>query len=145
MLAATAGTLTIQALSPTRGRVLQTWSFSRATARVSVGRGSKNDVVINSNVISRHHATLEKVGGTWHLQNLGKNGCLIDDRRVDRYPLIGKTLIRLGRTGSYLLVSIENELSASQTTQDFTLVQNRFDTSESTVTDTFERLLERQQ
>ncbi len=141
MLASTAGVLLVRALNSTCSRVLQTWRFSGVVSRVSVGRSSNNDVVINSNVISRHHATFEKINDIWHLQSFGKNGCFINDRRVDLYPLSGETLIRLGQTGSHLLVAIEDEMPASrssQATQDFTLTQNMFDTGEGTTTDTFE-------
>lgn len=109
LLATSVDTLNIQVLSPNNGSVLRTLSFNKDASHLSIGRELDNDIVIGNGVTSRYHATLERIDGAWHLQNLGKNGCYVNGQRIERFPIIGNTLVRLGKTGSYLRIAIERQ------------------------------------
>ncbi len=106
MLATITTTISIQLLSADNGRALHTWIIDGTHAPISIGRCSSGHIAIDSIVVSRRHACLEKVNRQWQLRNLGKNGCYVNGNRVDCYPISGKAHIRLGRTGPCLCIEI---------------------------------------
>ena len=48
----------IQLVVAIAGETVRTYTLSQA--RVTLGRGEDNQIVINSKIVSRHHATLER-------------------------------------------------------------------------------------
>jgi hypothetical protein len=52
-------------------------------ARVLIGRGTDNDLVINSIQVSRHHAQISQEGGRYYLTDLNStNGTCLDGNRI---------------------------------------------------------------
>lgn len=84
---------------------------------LSMGRLSGNDIVIQSNVVSRKHATLERrMEGWWYRDLESRNGTYLDERPVHEIKLQDKMKLRLGRepkTAVFIIFhdSTENESS----------------------------------
>src|SRR6266700_1984409 len=78
--------------APPRGRPHQLWLADDAGMRfgleppagiVRIGRATDNDVVIDSQHISRYHAQLRWVASSWLVYDLGStNGTWVDERRL---------------------------------------------------------------
>lgn len=64
---------------------------------VSIGRGSANDVVLDSPAVGTRHATLSLAAGVWTLRNLeATNGTWVDGVRVeDSMPLAPGSEVRI--------------------------------------------------
>jgi len=70
----------------------------RAGAVTRLGRALDNDIVINHSSVSRHHASIEAVSGTFELRDLqSQNGTYVSDQRVTQGPIADGDLIRLGQ------------------------------------------------
>ena len=62
-----------------------------------IGRTAKCDLTLDDDEVSRDHAAIQDVGGTWRLEDLGSaNGVFVDGQRVDVHPLVGGEVIRVG-------------------------------------------------
>lgn len=77
----------------------------RLENRISrIGRGADNDIVINDELVSKHHAVIEarpradgQPGYEYFLQDRDStNGCFVNDQRVDSTRLQKNDVIRLG-------------------------------------------------
>ena len=69
--------------------------------RITIGRRSTNDVIVDDRLVSRTHAALEQVGGQWTIldDGLSQNGTFVNDGRVRaRLRLADGDVIRVGRT-----------------------------------------------
>jgi len=66
--------------------------------RIRLGRNADNDIVIVSDAVSRHHATIEQTqDGNWCvLDNQSKNGISVNGVRVDRAVLAQGDLVQVG-------------------------------------------------
>lgn len=74
------------ALSGTLGGRSMTWPLSGA--RVRIGRGLDNDVVLDDASVSRHHAEITRENGRAEVRDLGStNGTWVNAGRVDVAPL----------------------------------------------------------
>jgi len=73
-----------------------------ATGSLSVGRDPSNDIVFDSQVVSRHHAHFEYAGdGCVLVDNDSRHGAWIEDERVvGRRDLRDGDVVRFGRTGA---------------------------------------------
>ncbi|MBV8139542.1 MAG: FHA domain-containing protein [Deltaproteobacteria bacterium] len=70
----------------------------RPGAVTRLGRALDNDIVINHSSVSRHHASIEAVNGTFELRDLqSQNGTYVSDQRVTQRPITDGDLIRLGQ------------------------------------------------
>lgn len=98
---AAAGGVSVVLLDSAQGQPIQTWRFA-SQAEISIGRDDANDIVISDPHVSRHHARLAVVDGTWMLYSQGRHGTLIDDRIVAEKELYSGTVFRLGPTGPML-------------------------------------------
>jgi pSer/pThr/pTyr-binding forkhead associated (FHA) protein len=68
-----------------------------AGGRLSVGRESDNDLVLDTDSVSRHHLVVEQVGGAWTVRDLGSTaGTWLDETRVGTHSLRGRQTFRLG-------------------------------------------------
>lgn len=70
--------------------------------RMTIGRDDGNDVVLDGDQVSRVHAELEPVGGSWVLsdQGLSTNGTFLNGERISgRTRLADQDLIEIGETG----------------------------------------------
>jgi len=99
------------AVVPVRGRepYLSRWDAQAEQRRwplpagvVTIGRGPSAEVVIEGDLlVSRLHATLERVAGVWTIvdNGLSRNGTFVNDRRVSgRVQLHDRDQIRVGGT-----------------------------------------------
>ena len=65
---------------------------------LSLGRLTGNDIILESNVVSREHASLERrVEGWWYRDLDSKNGTYLDERQIREIKLQDKMKLRLGR------------------------------------------------
>ena len=51
-------------------------------AEVTIGRDPSNTVVLQSPLVSRHHAVVRLLDGKLHLENVGLNSCVVGDEEV---------------------------------------------------------------
>lgn len=66
-------------------------------AITTVGRGTDNDLVLESNDVSRHHLRIECAGGQWRLHDLNStNGTKVNGQPVREAPLRPGDRIDLG-------------------------------------------------
>ena len=66
---------------------------------VTFGRDHANDITVESDVVSRHHAQLERRGGQYEISDLGStNGLTRDGKRVERVLLEPGDVLEIGRT-----------------------------------------------
>ncbi|MDD5599027.1 MAG: FHA domain-containing protein [Victivallaceae bacterium] len=66
--------------------------------RFRIGRETDNDIVLETEGVSRYHAELIKDGGDWILKDLGStNGCKVNDQTVDGEKTLAEgDLVALG-------------------------------------------------
>jgi hypothetical protein len=78
---------------------------------VTVGRSSRNTLVLASHSVSRRHCVIERIDGTPHVRDLGsRHGTRVNGRRVDgTEPLAHGDTIRLGQ---YELTFVDPEHAA---------------------------------
>ncbi len=69
-------------------------------ARVTIGRSSSNDIVLDDPAASRRHALLERLAAGWWIHDLGSlNGTLVNGKPVHREaPLYSGDEIMVGET-----------------------------------------------
>ncbi|NJL98211.1 MAG: diguanylate cyclase [Synechococcaceae cyanobacterium SM2_3_2] len=66
---------------------------------LSVGRGSRNSIVLEDDSVSRHHCRIERHGSLYHLSDLGStNGTYVNDRLSREVQLQGGDQVRIGET-----------------------------------------------
>jgi pSer/pThr/pTyr-binding forkhead associated (FHA) protein len=69
----------------------------RAGATTRLGRALDNDIVVTDASVSRHHATIEAVNGSFRLRDLGsQNGTFIGGKRVTDAPLGNGDAVQIG-------------------------------------------------
>ena len=72
------------------------------TTRITIGRISANNIIIDDNMVSRRHAVIQKIRNSYFLIDLNsKNGSFVNGKQVppDKYiRLRGNDLIKIGRT-----------------------------------------------
>ncbi|MHB8644961.1 MAG: FhaA domain-containing protein [Thermomicrobiales bacterium] len=74
-------------------------TFPLRFADVAIGRALDNDVVLDSNDVSRHHARIEPAGTLLRLIDLGStNGTRVNRRRVSEHLLRDGDVMELGST-----------------------------------------------
>ena len=75
---------------------------------VSIGRSDQCTVCVNSDLVSRRHAVVNRVLGRYILVDLkSTNGTFVNDQRIDRHELKDGDLLRTGKT---VLKYLENNL-----------------------------------
>lgn len=75
----------------------QPYRFQLERKVVSLGRGSDNDIVIDSESVSGKHAEMQRVDGGYVLTDLGStNGIKLDEVRQQKIPLISGMTVKLG-------------------------------------------------
>jgi len=74
-------------------------TFPLRFADVAIGRALDNDVVLDSNDVSRHHVRIEPAGTLLRLIDLGStNGTRVNGRRVSEHLLRDGDMVELGST-----------------------------------------------
>ena len=78
------------------------------TDRFRIGRHSSCQLHIKNKEVSRYHADVFIDDGQWWIQDLQSgNGVFIEDRKIDKLPLTGRTRIHLGISGPSLIFELE--------------------------------------
>ena len=63
----------------------------------SIGRDPKSDIALTDSRVSWRHGTLRVVGDSWLLEDVGStNGTFVGLQRIDRVPIVGDCIVRLG-------------------------------------------------
>jgi hypothetical protein len=79
-----------------------------AVGEFVIGRGSGCLVRLQDEVVSRAHCKVFWEEGGWWIEDLkSANGLIIDDRRVERHALRGRTMARLGAGGPVIELVVE--------------------------------------
>jgi pSer/pThr/pTyr-binding forkhead associated (FHA) protein len=69
----------------------------RVGAATTLGRAVDNDIVVNHASVSRHHATIDAVNGTFRLRDLGsQNGTYVGAERVTEASIAEGDQVKLG-------------------------------------------------
>jgi len=75
----------------------RTWEVALDRETQTIGRLQDNDIVINRQSISRHHARVERRGDGFMIQDLNSgNGTWVGGVRIDRHRLADGDAIRIG-------------------------------------------------
>ncbi|MHB8417929.1 MAG: diguanylate cyclase [Myxococcales bacterium] len=73
--------------------------YQLGKADTVIGRGSRCEVQVDQESVSRRHAKLSRLGGTVVIRDLeSTNGTLVNDENVSEYELRNGDLIKVGRT-----------------------------------------------
>jgi len=101
-------------------------------APFEIGRSSNNDLFIDQESVSRHHARITYVDGKYSLSDLGStNGTFINDESVRERPLTDGDQVRIGRsilkfmTGENVEVHYHEEIYRLMTVDGLTQIFNR--------------------
>lgn len=85
----------------------------------SIGRDPANDIVIDRDAVSRHHARLESREGGWRIVDLGSlNGLEIGGRRVQEHQLQDGDRLRIGRSVTLELAAGSSATAAPDADKD---------------------------
>ncbi len=108
--------VTLTLLDPKQNS-LQQWRFEDESL-IRVGRSPDNDVVLTSNLVSRHHLELRRLNQTgdrsWQLINRGTNGTFLNGMLVSQSLLAEGCLIQLAREGPTLRFQSEFGVRSSE-------------------------------
>ena len=77
------------------GREMQRYEITHT--RTSIGRDRVNDLMLDNPSISRVHAVLEYSANGFFVQDMSTNGVLVNNQKVDRFPLRYGDIIDLGK------------------------------------------------
>lgn len=88
----------------------QPYRFQLDRQSVTLGRGSENDIAIDSGSISVRHAEMLRVEGGYELRDQGStNGIKLDEERMEVIPLRSGASVQLGDVAFDFLLSDEEE------------------------------------
>jgi tetratricopeptide (TPR) repeat protein len=80
------------------------WTFER---QFSIGRDGDADICINDPTVSRFHAFIHIVKGTWWIRDMNSsNGTFINGKQVSKHPVDRQTQLQLGQNGPQLQLSM---------------------------------------
>ncbi|MBN1520526.1 MAG: FHA domain-containing protein [Spirochaetales bacterium] len=72
------------------------------TARITIGRGTDNKIVLDDSLVSRHHALIQKIKSEFFIKDLdSSNGTFVNGQPVPKgkYVKLGRSdVISVGRT-----------------------------------------------
>ena len=78
-------------------RTPQPYRFQMDRTAVTLGRGSENDIAIDSGSVSVTHAEMHRVEGGYELRDVGStNGIKLDGTRYEVIPLVNGTSASIG-------------------------------------------------
>lgn len=71
-------------------------------SKITIGRDKNNDIILESRLISRFHAELQKIKGDYYIHDLNSsNGTFINDKIIpkDKYVKVSQdNIIKIGKT-----------------------------------------------
>jgi len=102
--------ITLTLLHPIKDVPVQKWTFE-PDSPIRIGRSTKNDVILYSAVVSRHHLEIRPTDSSWELVNLGTNGTyeIKTGKRINQAPVIDGMIICLARSGPKIQIWLESE------------------------------------
>lgn len=75
---------------------------------VTLGRDKNAVITLDDKGVSRHHATIRRVGSDFEIEDLGsKNGTYVAGHRVERCPLLDGNLIHVGHRVRFRFALVE--------------------------------------
>ena len=94
----------------------QPYRFQLDRPVVSLGRGSENDIAIESGSVSVHHAEMRRIEGGYELRDIGStNGIKLDGVRYEVIPLRSGATVKIGDVSfDFLLSDEESEALARE-------------------------------
>lgn len=94
----------------------QPYRFQLDREVVSLGRGSENDIAIDSGSVSVHHAEMRRIKGGYELHDVGStNGIKLDGVRYELIPLRSGVTVNIGDVAfDFSLSDEENEALARE-------------------------------
>lgn len=97
-------------------RNAQPYRFQLDREVVSLGRGSENDIAIDSGSVSVHHAEMRRVEGGYELHDVGStNGIKLDGVRHEVVPLQNGVTVHIGDVAfDFSLSDEENDALARE-------------------------------
>lgn len=100
----------------------QPYRFQLDRQVVSLGRGSENDIAIESGSVSVHHAEMRRIEGGYELHDVGStNGIKLDGVRYEVIPLRSGGTVKIGDVAfDFMLTEEENEALAREKPQELT-------------------------
>lgn len=116
--------VTLALLNPLDLKIaLQWWNFEDKT-EITIGRSSRNDIVLKDPRISRHHVLLSRLNSAanseqWQLTNQGKNSIALNGRVTFRDLLPEQGEIELTPNGPRLFFCLTDQDKAEQILQEF--------------------------
>ncbi len=93
--------ITLILLHPTQGTPIKSWPFKNISL-IRIGRAPDNELVLESPVVSRHHAELRFTGSHWEVSSLGANGTFLDNKQVSKERVADGAVVRLAFSGPQL-------------------------------------------
>lgn len=98
----------------------QPYRFQLDRQVVSMGRGSDNDIAIDSGSVSVTHAEMRRIEGGYELHDIGStNGIKLDGVRYDVIPLRSGATVKIGDVAfDFMLSEEENEALAREKPQE---------------------------
>lgn len=86
----------------------QPYRFQLDREVVSLGRGSENDIAIDSGSVSVHHAEMRRIRGGYELHDVGStNGIKLDGVRHEAIPLRNGATVHIGEVAFDFMLSDE--------------------------------------
>jgi pSer/pThr/pTyr-binding forkhead associated (FHA) protein len=86
----------------------QPYRFQLDRQVVTLGRGSDNDIAIDSGSVSVHHAEMRRIEGGYELSNTGStNGITLDGIRYETIPLRSGATVKIGDVSFDFMLSHE--------------------------------------
>ncbi len=97
-------------------RNAQPYRFQLDREVVSLGRGSENDIAIDSGSVSVHHAEMRRIKGGYELHDVGStNGIKLEGVRHEVIPLRSGVTVHIGDVAfDFSLSEEENEALAAE-------------------------------
>lgn len=87
----------VELIDSSLGRSVQRWSFQAQS--ISIGRSPKCDVALSDKYVSRDHAEIRWFSGEWWIISRGRNGVVVDGKRISEQVISSGTMFRLGSEG----------------------------------------------
>ena len=93
----------------------QPYRFQLDREVVSLGRGSENDIAIDSGSVSVHHAEMRRIQGGYELCDVGStNGIKLDGARYETIPLRSGVTVHIGDVAFDFLLSDEENAALAR-------------------------------
>jgi pSer/pThr/pTyr-binding forkhead associated (FHA) protein len=98
----------------------QPYRFQLDREVVSLGRGSENDIAIDSGSVSVNHAEMRRIKGGYELVDIGStNGIKLDGHRYEVIPLNNDASVTIGDVSFGFLLSDEELAALSREVSSF--------------------------